>query len=166
MSNDGGMNRKELLKRLYVNCCVRIENRFIERLVADKIPGKVGVLMIASYRMAAIDMLDEIERAYGLEGLHKMSYRLSLCEECAALSKEEEVEEDRGDRCDGSEAGDAEEIIDDEPQTYDKADSKNADRLNHFGKPGGFPMALTEEEDVLPILGEFDDDRKEDDPKK
>ena len=82
-SNERKPSIEGLIAKIYLHCNKRIERDFLCWLVDKNIPMIVKENMLTCYRAAMIDLLAEIERIFGVEGLQKISWRLNLCEDCA-----------------------------------------------------------------------------------
>jgi hypothetical protein len=161
-SNEHEGCRMNFIRKVYMRSRARIETKFLEKIGARNLSMRDREFSLMSYREGALEMLDAIEKIFGVEGMRDVSRYLVVCEDPLAERKQDEDEaEEEGDE--ESEDDYVRTPIDDEPWTYEKVDPKGVDPWEHLRGMPRFPFELVdkEEEPSGPEPAEEEEDEEE-----
>jgi Ran GTPase-activating protein (RanGAP) involved in mRNA processing and transport len=161
-SNLQERKRMGFLREVYMDNKGLIEARFLASMGGDNIPMKEKLLIIRAFREGAVEILDAVERTFGIGGVHDVSHRIKTQRQ-AAPDAEGSDEADDEEECD-DEGGDGYERtpVDDTPWTYEKVDPRGVEPWEHLRGMPRFPLELVDKEEE-PSGPEPEDEEEDED---
>jgi len=144
-SNGQERRRMGFLREVYMDNKDLIEARFLASMGGDNIPMKERLLMIRAFREGAVEILDAVERTFGIGGVHDVSKRIQT-QRHAAPDAEGSDEADEEEDDDGGESDGGPSPVDDAPKTYEDVDPREVQPWEHL-KDSKFPFELVDKEE-------------------
>jgi len=162
-AGSNGQERKRMgfLREVYMDNKDLIEARFLSSMGGDSIPMKERLLIIRAFREGAVEILDAVERTFGIGGVHDVSKRIKTQRQ-AATDAEGSDETDDEEDCD-DECGDGYERtpVDDTPKTYEGVDPREVQPWELL-KDSKFPFELVDKEEPSgPVPEDCEEDEDE-----
>ena len=160
-SNLQERKRMGFLREVYMDNKGLIEARFLASMGGDNIPMKEKLLIIRAFREGAVEILDAVERTFGIGGVHDVSKRVKTQRQ-AAPDAEGSDEADDEEECD-DEGGDGSERtpVDDTPKTYEDVDPRGVQPWELL-KDSKFPFELVDKEEPSgPVPEDWEEDEDE-----
>jgi len=162
-AGSNGQERKRMgfLRGVYMDNKDLIEARFLASMGGDNIPTKERLLIIRAFREGAVEILDAVERTFGIGGVHDVSHHIKTQRQAAPDAESSDEADDEEECDDEGEGDDGPTPVDDTPKTYEDVDPREVQPWELL-KDSKFPFELVDKEEPSgPVPEDWEEDEDE-----